>query len=144
MVETLTGVFVLAIILFVTCYLIRLGAESMWEDNYYHVYAEFYSVSGLKSGASIEMAGVDVGSVDSINLDPKTMMARVNMQIKRGVTLRDDVVASVQMRGIEGDQIIILSPGKSTKTLAAGGVIAHTKPALNIEELVSEFIQGKV
>ncbi len=142
--ETAVGTIVSLLILYGVFSLTRLGVDSLLGENSYHIYANFYSVSGLKSGASVEMAGVEVGSVNRITLDPKTLMARVDLKIKRGIKLQGDVVASVSMRGIMGDQYISLSPGKSAKVLTPGSVIVKTKPAIDIEELISEFIQGKV
>ncbi len=142
--ETVVGTIVLLLILYGAFALIRLGVDSLLGENSYHIYANFYSASGLKNGASVEMAGVEVGSVQRITLDPKTLMARVDLKIKKGIELQSDVIASVSMRGIMGDQYISLSPGKSAKVLAPGSMIVKTKPAIDIEELISEFVQGKV
>lgn len=124
--------------------LIWINVESLLGEDSYHVYANFDSVSGLKSGASVEMAGVEVGSVARITLDSKTWTARVDLRIEKGIRLRDDVVASVSTRGIMGDQFISLSGGNSAQVLIPGSMIVKTKPAIDIEELVSEFVQGKV
>jgi phospholipid/cholesterol/gamma-HCH transport system substrate-binding protein len=109
------------------------------------VYAQFDSVSGLKSGASVEIAGVEVGRVDRIVLDTKSgAQATVYLRLRSGVKLSEDVIASVRTRGIIGDKFILLKPGGSDKILANGARIRETESALDLEEIVSKFIHGKV
>jgi phospholipid/cholesterol/gamma-HCH transport system substrate-binding protein len=113
--------------------------------DYYSVSAEFDSVSGLKPGARVEVAGVEVGKVDRISLDPKSGdRAVANLKIKTGVNITDDVIASVRTSGIIGDKFIQLKPGGSDKFLTNNGKIRETESSIDIEELVSKFIHGKV
>src|SRR5664279_3896249 len=93
--ETIVGVFVLIGILCLAYLSIKLGKMELFGGDFYPVQAEFDTVSGLKSGASVEIAGVEVGRVGRILLDAKSDMARVNLQIKQGIKLSDDVIASV-------------------------------------------------
>ena len=143
--ETIVGFFMLAGILCLAYLSIKLGKLELMGGDYFNVYADFDSVSGLKSGASVEIAGVEVGRVDRIGLDPKNeSQAQVSMQVRRGVKLQDDVIASVRTRGIIGDKFILLKPGGSDKLLANGGRIRDTESAVDLEDLVSKFIHGKV
>ena len=113
--------------------------------DYYTISAGFDSVSGLKPGARIEIAGVEVGKVEKITLDPKSNdRALAIMKIKSGVKISDDVIASVRTSGIIGDKFIKLKPGGSDIFLANNGKIQETESAIDIEELVSKFIHGKV
>src|SRR6266540_3586300 len=116
--ETVVGIFVLIGILCLAYLSIKLGKMELFGGNTYQVYADFDSVSGLKSGASVEIAGVEVGRVGRIILDPKSgNMARVYLRIRSGLKLQDDVIASVRTRGIIGDKFILLKPGGSEKIL---------------------------
>ena len=142
--ETVVGIFVLVGILCLGYLSIKLGKMEVLGGDYYEVYGEFDSVSGLKKGASVEIAGVEAGRVDRIVLDPKSEMARVYLRIRSGVRLTDDVIASVRTRGIIGDKFIKLAPGGSDKYLAAGGRIRNTESAIDLEELIGQFIHGKV
>jgi phospholipid/cholesterol/gamma-HCH transport system substrate-binding protein len=143
--ETIVGIFMLAGILCLAYLSIKLGKLELMGGDYYKVYADFDSVSGLKSGASVEIAGVEVGRVDRIGLDPKSEnQAQVYMQVKKGVKLQDDVIASVRTRGIIGDKFILLKPGGSEKLLADGARIRDTESSVDLEDLVSKFIHGKV
>ncbi|HEY6838386.1 MAG TPA: outer membrane lipid asymmetry maintenance protein MlaD [Geobacteraceae bacterium] len=144
-IETIVGIFVLIGIACLGYLSIKLGKMEVIGGDYYQLNADFASVSGLKQGATAEIAGVTVGRVARIMLDPKdNTQARVVMQIRKGVKVSDDVIASVRTRGIIGDKYIRLQPGGSDKYLASGGRIRNTESAIDIEELISQYIQGKI
>jgi phospholipid/cholesterol/gamma-HCH transport system substrate-binding protein len=143
--ETIVGIFVFIGLLCLAYLSIKLGKMELFGGDYYKVYADFDSVSGLKSGAAVEVAGVGVGKVGRIILDPKNgSRARVYLQIKGGVKLQDDVIASVRTSGIIGDKFIQVKPGGSDKLLADGGRIRETESAVDLEELLSKYIHGQV
>ncbi len=142
--ETVVGIFVLIGIICLAYLSIKLGKMEIIGGHYYEVRGQFDSVAGLKDGASVEIAGVEVGRVDRISLDPKSERALVFMRINAGVKLTDDVIASVRTRGIIGDKYITLIPGGSDKLLVNNGVIRETESAVDLEELVSKYIHGKV
>ncbi|HJV65325.1 MAG TPA: MlaD family protein, partial [Geomonas sp.] len=95
-------------------------------------------------GASVEIAGVEVGRVEEISLDPKNFRARVSLKLRRYVKLQDDVIASVRTRGIIGDKFLLLKPGGSDIPLKEGGVIRETESSVDLEELLSKYIHGQV
>jgi phospholipid/cholesterol/gamma-HCH transport system substrate-binding protein len=143
--DTVVGIFVLIGILCLGYLSVRLGKVELFGGDYYPVAAVFDSVSGLKSGATVEIAGVVVGSVESIGLDPKQQgRARIQLKMRSGVKLQDDVIASVRTRGIIGDKYILLKPGGSDTLIGAGGVIRETESAVDLEDLLSKYIHGKV
>mgnify|MGYP001823678401 CR=1 FL=1 len=143
-VETAVGIFVLIGILSIGYLTVKLGKLELLGDNYYVLNARFQSVSGLKKGAQIEIAGVPVGKVDMISFDHERQVAMVKMKIEHGVVLTDDVIASVKTSGLIGDKYIKLSPGGSDTVLQAGDTIIETESALDIEELISKYAFGKV
>jgi phospholipid/cholesterol/gamma-HCH transport system substrate-binding protein len=143
--ETIVGVFVLVGILCLAYLSIKLGKMEILGGDNYEISAEFNSVSGLKEGASVEIAGVEVGRVKQITLEPeKGYMANVTLLIRSGLKLSDDTIASVRTSGIIGDKFILLKPGGSDTYLAAGGKIRDTESAVDLEQLISEYIHGKV
>jgi phospholipid/cholesterol/gamma-HCH transport system substrate-binding protein len=143
-VELGVGVFVLLGIICVGYLTIRLGEIEVLGDKYYLLNARFKSVSGLKVGAQVDIAGVQVGQVDSIALDPKDLMAMVRLKIKDVIVLSDDVIASIKTAGLLGDKYVQLSPGGSDKILKPGDTIIETEPPLDIEGLISKYAFGKV
>jgi len=143
--ETIVGIFVLIGLVCLAYLSINLGKMEIFGGDHYQVYADFDSVSGLKTGAFVEVAGVQVGKVSRIILDPRSGdKARVYMQIQGGTKLQDDVIASVRTSGIIGDKFIQLKPGGSDKLIADGGRIRDTEASVNLEELISKYIHGQV
>lgn len=143
--ELVVGVFMLIGILCLGYLSIKLGKMELIGGNNYRITARFDSVSGLKPGARVELAGVEIGSVERIGLSNASGdQAEVTMKIKDGIKITDDVIASVRTSGIIGDKFIKLKPGGSDQLLKNGGKIRETESAIDIEELVSKFIHGKV
>jgi phospholipid/cholesterol/gamma-HCH transport system substrate-binding protein len=143
-IETAVGLFVLIGILCVGYLTVKLGKMEIMGREYYHLNAQFESVTGLKAGANIEMAGVPIGKVEAINLDTERQVARVRMKIRSDVVLTDDVIASVKTRGLIGDKYIKLSPGGSEMVLKSGDTIIETESAMDLEELISKYVFGGV
>jgi phospholipid/cholesterol/gamma-HCH transport system substrate-binding protein len=142
--ELVVGIFMLIGIVCLGYLSIKLGKMEFFGGDTYTVTAEFDSVSGLKQGASVEIAGVEVGRVDSIVFIPDKGEAKVTLKLNSGVKLQDDVIAAVRTRGIIGDKFIKLKPGGSDRLVAAGGRIRETESSVDIEELLSKYIHGKV
>jgi phospholipid/cholesterol/gamma-HCH transport system substrate-binding protein len=143
-VEVAVGLFVLVGIVCIGYLTIRLGKMEIIGDNYYTVSARFQSIAGLKAGSEVELAGVPVGQVEGFSLDQERWMAVVQMKIMKSIVLTEDVIASIKTAGLIGDKYIKLSPGVSDVPLKPGGMIIETESALDIEELISKFVFGKV
>ena len=141
--EIIVGLFMVAGFLCFAWLSIQLGDIDVFGPKTYSVTAKFGSVSGLKSGAIVEIAGVQVGKVTDISFDPDDYEAKVVMSINQGVVLQDDSIASVRTAGIIGDRYIDISPGGSEELLGDGGRIFETESAINLEELVSKYIFEK-
>lgn len=143
-VELVVGLFMIGGFLCFVYLSLQLGEFSVFAgDRTYGVTAEFDSVSGLKEGAILEIAGVNIGRVSQITLGDNDR-ARVVMQINREVAVSDDSVASVRTQGIIGDKYIRLIPGGSEVMLSDGGRISETESAIDLEEMVSKYIFGDV
>jgi phospholipid/cholesterol/gamma-HCH transport system substrate-binding protein len=119
---------------------VRLGDVDLLGDDTYRVTARFGSVSGLKAGAVVEIAGVPVGTVDSISVDPEEYDAVVELSIDEGVRLQDDSIASIRTAGIIGDKFVKISPGGADELIEPGGEIVETESAISLEELVSKYM----
>ena len=143
-IETMVGIFVVIGIVCVGYLTIKLGKMEWIGENNYPIFARFQSISGLKKGAAVEMAGVQIGQVDTISLDVENQVALVKMKIRKDVVLKDDVIASVTTSGLIGDKYINLSPGGSDEVLKPGDVIMETESAVNLEELISKYVFGGV
>ena len=141
-IETAVGLFVLLGIACLAWLSIKLGKLEIVGGDYVPVHAEFASVSGLKPGVSVEIAGVDVGKVESITL--RDYKADVLMKIREGIRLQEDTIASIRTRGLIGDKYVSLSPGASDRVIPPNGRIRDTESAVDMEQLIGEFIHGSV
>ena len=139
-VEAFVGIFLIAGFLCFGWLSVKLGDISLFGDDSYKVTASFRSITGLKEGASIEIAGVRVGKVAHIGLDPKNYQAVVELAINNGVELQEDCIASIRTAGIIGDRFIKITPGGSELILAPGEEITETESAIQLEELISKYI----
>lgn len=140
--ETSIGIFVFIGLLCVGYLTIKLGKVEWFSGESYRIHARFSSVTGLKKGGVVEIAGVQVGQVDEVNLDQGRMAADVWMKIRKGVRLDDESIASIKTAGLIGDKYIKLTPGGSDKILANGGQITETEPVVDIEDLISKYVFG--
>ncbi|MBF0257776.1 MAG: outer membrane lipid asymmetry maintenance protein MlaD [Desulfamplus sp.] len=143
MVEFYVGIFMIIGIACTAYLIIELGGIRVVNKNDYRLNAYFSSVAGLKKGAGVEMAGVEIGNVISIELDKERMLAKVELGIRENITLAEDVMASVKTSGVIGDRYINLSPGGSETMLESGDTIFNTESAIDIEALVSKYIFNK-
>jgi phospholipid/cholesterol/gamma-HCH transport system substrate-binding protein len=101
-------------------------------------------VTGLRVGADVEISGVPVGKVSGINLDQMDNVAVVSLRLRPDVELSEDTIASVKTSGLIGDKYVKLSPGGAMDLLKEGDEILETESALDIEELISKYVFGKV
>jgi len=138
--EMIVGVFLLAGFISFAWLAVKMGDINPFANETYPVTARFTSISGLKAGSTIELAGVIVGKVSSIELDTGDYEAVVHLSIDKQVELQDDSIASIRTAGIIGDKYIKLSPGGSDIILEAGDEIEETEPSISLEELVSKYI----
>lgn len=139
-VEIAVGLFVIAGILCLAWLSVKLGKLEVLESGTVPVIAEFSSVSGLKEGAAVEIAGVEVGKVVSIT--EKDYKARVTMKLRSGIPLQEDAIASIRTRGLIGDKYVSLAPGASDRLIPPGGRIRETEPAVDLEGILGQFIHG--
>lgn len=140
--EIVVGVFVLVSILCLGYLSIKLGKLEMIGGDVYEVEAQFNSASGLKAGSAIEIAGVEVGRVRGITLVDDR--AKVKLSVNKTVKLYTDTFASIKTRGIIGEKFLALSPGGGGDPLKPGDMIRDTESGLDLEELVSQYVHGKV
>jgi phospholipid/cholesterol/gamma-HCH transport system substrate-binding protein len=109
----------------------------------YAVTADFENIGGLKPGSAVTLAGVRIGRVRSIEVDPTTFEARVTMRIGNDfANIPKDSSASIFTAGLLGEQYIGLSPGGDDASLADGDRITFTQSALVLENLIGQFVAG--
>ena len=140
--ETLVGVFVMVGIVSLAYLAIKLGKLEVVGARGNTILAEFDSVAGLKNGSVVEIAGVEVGRVREITL--KNYRAVVAMSINPGIELQDDAIASIRTKGLIGEKYIRITPGGSDKAVPPGGKLRDTEDPVDMEQLISNYIFGKI
>ena len=142
--EFIVGLFIIAGFMAFIYVSLQFGEFSVFAmDENYTVKAEFTNVSGLKVGATVEIAGGGVGKVSEIQLDDMDK-ALVIMRINKKTRITDDAIASIRTQGIIGDKYIKILQGGSDVFLQDGDTIFDTESAVDLEEMISKYIFGKV
>jgi len=134
--EIKVGLFVLIGIIILSYMSLKVGKFDFGKKKGYSIDAYFDNVSGLNRDVPVEIAGIEVGSVDTIQLDKKR--ARVTMNLNSGISIPSDSRASIRTKGIMGDKFIEITPGtKRLQPLKDGDVIGETYSPAGIDELIA-------
>lgn len=140
-IETLVGFFVLLGLLALVFLAFRAANLGSFNGGTtYTVTAKFQNIGGLKPRAPVRSAGVKVGSVTSIGLDPVTYEGVVKMQIQQDFRFPKDTAAKILTSGLLGDQYIGLEPGPAEEMVADGGRFSQTQSAVVLENLIGQFL----
>lgn len=109
----------------------------------YALQARFTNVGQLKLRAPVKVAGVRVGSVQAIELEPERLDAKVTLAIdERFKQIPDDSAAAIFTSGLLGDQYVGLQPGGSPDMLKNGDELVLTQSAIQLEELIGKYLVG--
>lgn len=142
--EFLVGVFVLLGLAAIAYLTVKLGAGSLLGSDTYALEARFTNISGLNTGSNVVVAGVPVGRVESIRMEPEDYTAIVTFRVMAGLKLPTDSMASIKTTGLIGDKYISLSPGADETYLEAGTRITMTESSIDLESLIGKVAFGSV
>jgi phospholipid/cholesterol/gamma-HCH transport system substrate-binding protein len=143
-IETAVGVFVVIGLICVGYMTVKLGKVSLFGEDTYPLKARFASVSGLRVGSSVEVYGIEVGSVTSLGIDSERQMGVVDIKIDKGVKVYDDAAATIKSAGLIGDKYVKIDPGGAGAVLKPRGVITQTSAPADIEDLIGKYAFGDV
>jgi phospholipid/cholesterol/gamma-HCH transport system substrate-binding protein len=144
--DAAVGIFMLVGLACLAWLTVKLGKMEFVSRQGFELSARFDSVSGLRVGADVEIAGVPVGRVVNIFLDadPLRTQAVVRLRLDRDFQLSEDSIASIKTSGLIGDKYVNLSRGGSEKTLGAGDMLLETESAVDLESLIGKYAFGGV
>jgi phospholipid/cholesterol/gamma-HCH transport system substrate-binding protein len=142
-IELSVGAFVLLGIVAIVWFAVQAGAGVTFGGSTYEVNARFTNIGGLKTGSQVLIAGVPVGRVEKIDLDSQ-YAAVVRMNLRKGVHVPSDTIASIKTSGLIGDKFIALAPGADSQNISPGETITDTESAVDLESLISRFAFGNV
>ena len=138
--ETGMGALVLVAAVGFFAYALTAGAISARGAGY-ELHARFGQVGALATGADVRVAGVKVGTVTGIVLDPKTYFAVVDLTVDPAVKLPSDSTAKITSDGLLGGSHIAIEPGGAPDNLKAGGEIENTQGAVDLFGLIGQVIR---
>ncbi len=143
-IEIVVGAFVLAGIVALIVLTLKWSDFGTSSVSGYTVTAQFDNIGGLTDRSPIKLAGVTIGRVSQIQIDPKTFEAVVSMVIASKYNdLPKDSFASIYTAGLLGAQYIEISPGGDTQVLKNGDKITMTQSAIVLEKVISKFLFNK-
>lgn len=139
--ETLIGVLVVAVAGVFLFFSLQQRSDASPRDSY-TLSAKFNRVDGISTGSDVRMAGVKVGTVSDIKLDPKTYKALVTFTIKDGIQVPDDSTAQVLSDGLLGGAYLGIMVGGSFEYIQEGGQIEFTRGSVDLLTVLSEVASG--
>ena len=108
----------------------------------YDVKADFSSADGILTGTDVRLHGIKIGTVSSLELDPKTYVAIVHLSIQNNVKLPDDSSIKITSAGLLGSSYLAIQPGGSDKMIPPGGEITNTQGSVDFMSLIGRAIYG--
>ena len=108
----------------------------------YPLHASFRSADGVDLGTDVRMAGVKVGRVTAIDLDPETFRARATFTVQEGIELPDDSAVSIASEGLLGGNFVEILPGGSPFAFEPGDTVEFTQGSVSLISLLMKFVAG--
>ncbi|WP_160123382.1 outer membrane lipid asymmetry maintenance protein MlaD [Rhodovarius lipocyclicus] len=137
--EIATGAGVLVVAALFLFYAVVHGGRTVRTDGM-ALSARFDRIDGLPAGGDVRIAGVKVGSVTAMRIDPETFNAVVEMRVDQGLRLPTDSSAEITSDGLLGGKYVSIVPGGAERFLADGGRITETQGSVSLESLLGRFI----
>jgi phospholipid/cholesterol/gamma-HCH transport system substrate-binding protein len=113
------------------------------QGDSYDLKARFTNVGQLKLRAPVKIAGVRIGSVADVVLEPDKLDALVTLSIDKHYNkIPDDSAAAVFTSGLLGDQYVAIQPGGSPDVFKNGDEVILTQSSMQLEELIGKYLVG--
>ncbi len=138
--ETGMGAAVLVVAGVFFAYALSAGGKGLAGSGY-EVSARFGQVGGLQPGADVKVAGVKVGTVTSLKLDPKTYLAEAELNLDSSVKLPSDSTAKITSDSLLGGPHVTIEPGGAPDDLKSGSEIQNTQGAVDLFSLIGQFLR---
>lgn len=140
--EVVTGAAVLAVGIGFAVYAASGSSLLTSGGQTYPLTASFRAVDGISVGSDVRLAGIKVGSITALQLNPKTFYADATIAIQNGIDLPVDSAILISQEGLLGGNFIEIVPGGEMDTLAAGDEIEDTQGSVSLLSLLMKFVGG--
>jgi phospholipid/cholesterol/gamma-HCH transport system substrate-binding protein len=144
-IEIAVGFFMILSFLALTMLALQVsGLNQMDSSDGYYLKARFDQIGGVKARSRVSLAGVQIGRVTDVKIDPKTYQAVVTMHISsKDTKLPKDSSASILTAGLLGDSYIALEPGAEDDMLKNGDEVEFGNSAMILERLIGQYLFNK-
>ncbi len=139
--ETGVGAVVLAAAGGFLIYALSAGGPGL-KGGDYQVSARFGQVGTLAAGADVRLAGVKIGTVSKITLDPKTYLADAQISLNKEIKVPADSTAKITSDGLLGGAHISIEPGGATEDLKPGAQFENTQGAIDMLGMIGQFVRS--
>jgi phospholipid/cholesterol/gamma-HCH transport system substrate-binding protein len=139
--EVVAGAAVLAVAAGFFLYAVN-GTGFAREAGTYPLTASFRSVEGITVGSDVRLAGVKVGSITDLSLNPQTFFADAKLELQDSVLLPTDSAILISSEGLLGGNFVEIIPGGALESLEPGGEIEDTQGAVSLITLLMKFVGG--
>lgn len=139
-IETALGAGVIFVAVAFFTYSYKTANVSSGSGDGFDVIANFSGIGGLKAGDDVQISGVKVGTVSSVELDQDTYLARVHLSVDPTIKLPTDTAALISSESLLGGKYLALEPGADEELIPSGGTIQFTQAPQNLEQLLGQFI----
>jgi len=140
--EVLTGAGVLVLAAGFLIYMGQVGGVGLGGSDAATYTASFRSAEGVGVGTDVRLAGVKVGTVLDMKLDPQTFRAETVFSVSDDVALPDDSAVIISSEGLLGGSFVELLPGGSVDNLEPGSEIEDTQSSVSVVQLLLKFVSG--
>ncbi len=138
------GAFVVAGVVALAILAFKVGNLSSYNaSETYSLKASFSNIGGLKTTASVRSAGVLIGRVTDIKLNPERYEAEVTLSIDKRYLFPKDSLISILTSGLLGEQYIGLKPGADDEMLKNGDAVKQSRSAIVLEDLIGQVVANK-
>ena len=110
--------------------------------DHYHLNASFRSIEGVSVGTDVRLAGVKIGTVTGVDLNPQTFRADTRFSVKEGIEIPDDSAVIVSSEGLLGGNFVEIMPGGSPFGFAPEDEMEDTQGAVSLITLLLKFVSG--
>ena len=106
----------------------------------YPLEASFRSLEGVSVGTDVRLAGVKVGTVTNVVLNPATYRADTTVSLQTAIQVPDDSAIVISSEGLLGGNFVEIMPGGSPFFFEPGATIEDTQGAVSLVSLLLKFV----
>jgi len=140
-IETTVGALVLLLAIGFLVYLLN-STNLINNNDGLNLKASFRSADGITTGTDVRMAGVKIGSVTGMRLDPESFRAEVLFSLSNDLKIPDDSGVAVSQDGLLGGSFVEVIPGGSEFELQDGAEFLDTQGSVSLVSLLLKFVSS--